>query len=177
MEVNLGGLQETVLEVVQIEEHAVLIELCLRIAVGEVEVSGTTDLDIRQFPDRTLQQFLLLQRVTASRLTTTTNGIEEGERAEVGLQITQLIVAGGQHLRHRQLLSGEVLSQIDEGMILVTTRADDTHHRLTVSIRQPVIGTVTATARNLLDVGRLCALPLRVEFNEFLHNECKGTNK
>ena len=37
------------------------------------------------------------------------------------------------------------------------------------------IGTVAATARDLLDVGRLCAFPLRVEFNEFLHYGCKVT--
>ena len=164
MEVDLCGLQETVLEVVQVEEHAVLIELRLRIAVGEVETSGTTDLDVRQLADGTLQQFLLLQGVSSTGLPTTSDSIEEGKRAKIGLQIAQLVVAGSQHLRHRQLATVEVLRQIDKGMILVTTGANDTHHGLAVVIRQAVIGTVTATARNLLDVGRLCALPLLIEF-------------
>ena len=79
VKIKLGGFQETVLEIVQVEEHTVLIELCLRITVGEVQSTCSTDLDVRQLTDGTLQQFLLLQRITATCLTTTTNGIEEGE--------------------------------------------------------------------------------------------------
>ena len=48
-----------------------------------------------------------------------------------------------------------MLRQIDKGMVLITTGTYDTYHRLSLMIRQPVIGTVTATTRNLLDVGRL----------------------
>ena len=47
VEVKLGGFQEAVLEIVQIEEHAVLIELRLRITVGEIQPTGTANLDVR----------------------------------------------------------------------------------------------------------------------------------
>ena len=77
MEVEFRSLQEAVLEVVEVEEHAVDIELCLRIAVGEVESTGTAYLDIGQFTDGTAQQFLLLQRVTATRFTSTLDGFKE----------------------------------------------------------------------------------------------------
>ena len=77
VEVELSSFQETILEIVEIEEHAVDIKFRLRIAVGEIEAPGTTHLDIRQFTDGTAQQFLLLERIASSCLTATTNGIEE----------------------------------------------------------------------------------------------------
>ena len=79
VEVKLGGFQEAILEIVQIEEHAVLIELRLRITVGEIQPTGTANLDVRQLTDGALQEFLFFQRITSTCLTTTTNGIEEGE--------------------------------------------------------------------------------------------------
>ena len=36
MEVEFGSFQETILEIVEVEENAIDIKLCLRIAVGEV---------------------------------------------------------------------------------------------------------------------------------------------
>ena len=170
MEVDLRSLQETVFEVIQIEEHAIHIKLCLGIAVGEVESTGTAQLDVRQLTDGPAQQFLLLQRITATGLTTTAHGIEQRHRTEVGLQVTQLIIAGSQYLRHGQLTTVEVLCQIEERMILITAGADHTDHRLPLLVGQSVIGTVTARPRQLMDMGRLCPLPLLIEFYQLLHS-------
>ena len=123
MEVELRRFQETVFEVVQVKQHAIHIKLRLRITVGEVESTGTTDLDVRQLTDGLAQQVLLLQRISATGLTATAHGIEQRYRTEVGLQVAQLVVTGCQHLRHGQLM----------------------------------------------DVDRLCPLPLLIEINQFLH--------
>ena len=85
MEVDLGGFQETILEIVQVEEHTVLIELRLRITVREIKADGTTYLYVRQLTDSPAQQFLFFQRVSSSCLTTTTHGIEKRQRSEVCL--------------------------------------------------------------------------------------------
>ena len=77
MEVKLCGFQETVFEIVQVKQHAIHIKLCLRITVGEVEPTGTTDLDVRQLADGLAQQLLLLQRITATSLTATTHRIKQ----------------------------------------------------------------------------------------------------
>ena len=70
-----------------------------------------------------------------------------------------------------------MLREIDKCVIFITARTDDTDDRLAVVVRQPEVGSVAATARNLTDVGGLSTFPLRVEFNEFLHNDCKITKK
>ena len=77
VEVDLGGFQEKVFEVVQVEEYAVDIELGLRIAVGVVESAGTSYLDVRQLADGTAQQLLLLEGVAPTSLASATDGIEE----------------------------------------------------------------------------------------------------
>ena len=48
VEVEVGGLEEAILEVVEVEEHAVLVEFGLRIAVLPVESARSTYLDVRQ---------------------------------------------------------------------------------------------------------------------------------
>ena len=160
MEVDLRGLQETVFEIIEVEEHTVHIKLCLGIAVGEVEPAGTAHLDVRQFTDSSPQQLLFLQRVTPTGLTTAAHGIEERHRTQVGLQVAQLIVTGSQYLWHGQLTTVEMLCQIEESMVFVTAGADHADHRLPLLVGQSVIGTVTARPRQLMDMGRLC--PLRV---------------
>ena len=47
-------------------------------------------------------------------------------------------------------------------MIFITARTDDTDDRLAVVVRQPEVGSVAATARNLTDVGGLSTFPLRI---------------
>ena len=112
MEIELGSFQEAILKVIEVEEHAIHIKLSLRIAVGEVESTGTTELDIRQLTDRPAQQFLLLQRITTACLTTAPHGIKQRYRPEVSLQVSQLVVAGSQHLGYGQLTTVEMLRQI-----------------------------------------------------------------
>jgi hypothetical protein len=70
-----------------------------------------------------------------------------------------------------------MLGEIDESMVFVTTRTDDTNHGLPVLVRQSEIGPIAATARYLTDVGGLRTFPLLVEFYEFLHIACKDTTK
>ena len=60
MEIKFGSFQETILEIIEVKKHAVLVKLCLWIAIREIQFTGTSDLYIRQFTDGTLQQFLFL---------------------------------------------------------------------------------------------------------------------
>ena len=163
MEINLCGLQETILEIVQVEEHAVHVKLRLRITIGEVQVSCSLNLDVRQFTDSTLQQLLFFQRISATSLPTASDGIKKRCGTEVCLQITQLIVGGSKDLGHRQLQFAEMLCQVDKGMILIPAGTHDAHHSLSVIIRQTVVGSVTAATGNLLNVGRPSPLPLPIK--------------
>ena len=87
VEIEFGSLQEAILEVVEVEQHAVGIEGRLGITVGEVEAVSTIDLDVRQLTDGATKQLLLFQGITAACLASATNGVEQGRRAEVSLQI------------------------------------------------------------------------------------------
>ena len=80
MEVNLGSLQETIFKIVEVEEYRVAVESRLGITVVEIQPIGSYNLNLRQLTDGTTQQFLLLQRITATSLTSATNGIEQRHR-------------------------------------------------------------------------------------------------
>ena len=165
VEIKLSGFQETVFEIVEVEEYGVGVKFRLWIAVGEVKLTGSTQLHIRQFTDGTLQQFLLFQRITATSLTSTTDGIKQRYSAQVGLQVAQLIVTHCQNLRHWQLALGKMARQIDKGMVLVTTRAHTTYHVLTLRRRQSIVLTVTSTSRQLLYILGFLPTPFLVKFN------------
>ena len=162
MEVELGSLQETVFEVVEVEQDGIGVELRLRIAIGEVQFVSTIQLDVRQFADGTTQQVNLLHIVTTTSLTTTTNGIEQRGVAQVGLDIAQLVVADSQYLRHWQLLLGKVLGEIDEGVIFITTGTHAAYHTNTLTIGQSVILTIAASSSEAHHILGLFALPLLV---------------
>ena len=162
VEVELGSLQETVFEVVEVEQDGIGVELRLRIAIDEVQFVGTIQLDVRQFADGTTQQVNLLHIVTTTCLTTTTNGIEQRGVAQVGLDIAQLIVADSQYLRHWQLLLGKVLGKIDEGVIFITTGTHAAYHTNTLTIGQSVILTIAASSGEAHHILGLFALPLLV---------------
>ena len=144
MEVNLSRLQETILEVVQVEEHRIRIESRLWIAVREVELTGSTQLHIGQFADSTFQQFLFLQRITASCLASPSDGVKQRHIAQVSLDVAQLIVANSKYLRHWQLSSCKVTGQIDKGVILVATGADASDDTLTLDIGHSIVFTIAA---------------------------------
>ena len=102
VEVESCGLEEAILEIVEVEEHTVGVELRLRIAVGEVESACSPNLYVRQFAYGFHQQFLLDQRISSSGITSSGYGVEERGGAKVGLQVAHLVVADGDDLRHRQ---------------------------------------------------------------------------
>ena len=162
VEVNLRSLQEAVLKVVQVEQHAVNIKLSLRIAIAEVESARAVHLHVRQLAYSALQQLLLLQRVSSASFTTAANGIKQRHAAEVGLQVSQLIVACRKNLWHRQFQAGKVLGKIYERVVFIATCTNRTHHRLSVLIRQSVIRAIASSSGNLLNISRLSPLPLLI---------------
>ena len=72
------------------------------------------------------KKFLLPLAVLPAGLTAVFQGIEEGARAQVFLQIAALIGGDGQHLRHREALLMEMMGEGDEGVVLLHGGADDT---------------------------------------------------
>ena len=169
MEVDLCGFQETILKIIKVEKDTIYIKFGLRITIGEVESNSTTELHIRQLANGTFQQFLLFQRVSATGLSTTANGIEKRHTAQVGLKVTQLIVAGCQDLGNRQLTTVKMFRQIDKSMIFVTTRSNHTNHRLSFMVSHAEISTVTTSTRNLLNISGLSTFPLFIKIYKFLH--------
>ena len=121
MEVELCGLEKAVFEVVEVEKYTVSIKGWGGIAVGEVQFACATNLYVRQLADSALQQLLFFQRIATACLATATDSVEKRNISQVGLQVTQFIVADGQDLGYGKLTLGEVTCQIDEGMVLVTT--------------------------------------------------------
>ena len=152
VEVYLRSLQKTVFEIVEVEEHRVFVEGGLRIAVGKVKTVGTHHLNLGQLADGAAQQFLFLQRVAATCLTTTTNGVEQRDRTQIGLDIAQLVVADSKNRGYGQLTLRKMLGQIDKGVILVTTGAHATHYALALRRGHAVILTIATTSRQLLYV-------------------------
>ena len=92
VEVEFCSFEETVFEIVKIEEHRVNIKLCLRITIGKIKSSCSTDLHIRQFSNGSFQQFLFLKGISASSLTASLNCIEKRCGAQVCLNIAQQII-------------------------------------------------------------------------------------
>ena len=77
VEVETRRLQEAILEVVEVEEHAVLVELGLRIAVLPVESARSAYLYVRQLTYGGFQQLLLVLVVSAASLASAAYGVEE----------------------------------------------------------------------------------------------------
>ena len=160
MEVELGGLEEAVFEIVQVEEHAVLVEGRLRIAGFPVHARGAVDLDGGQSADGALQQLLLLEIIASAGLAPAFDGVEQRAVAEVALQVAHLVVADGQQPWHWQMALVEMAADGDEGMILIAARTDDTNHRTAVGTGQTVVLTVATSPRNLLYMSRFLPRPV-----------------
>ena len=150
MEVETRRLQEAILEVVEVEEHAVLVELGLRIAVLPVESARSTNLYVRQLAYCGFQQLLLVLVVSAASLASAAYCVEERGGAEVGLQIAQSVGALRENVRHGQLALLEVLGEINEGVVLVATGAYDADDGRAVRCREAVILAVAARTGELL---------------------------
>ena len=162
VEIELGGLEEAILEIVEVEQNAVHVELGLRVAVAEVEPAGAPYLYVGQLPDGAHEQLFLVDIVAPSGLPATGNGVEERHRAEVGLQVAQLVVAHGEHTRHGQAPLVEVIAEVNERMVFVAARAHHADHGGPVGIGHAVILAVAACLGQLLHVGRGLSGPLPV---------------
>jgi hypothetical protein len=57
-----------------------------------------------------------------------------------------------------------MLRQIDEGVVFVTTGADNAHHGLSFAVSKPEVGAVASASWYLLHIGRLLTSPLSVKF-------------
>ena len=119
MKVDIGSLEEAVLEVVQVKAYALLVKLRLRVADREVQPSRTAYLYVRQLPNSLDEQFLLFHVVTPASIATALQSVKECLRAQVLLQIAHLILACCEYMRHGQLTLGEMLGKGYEGMVLL----------------------------------------------------------
>ena len=172
VEIELRGLQETILEIVQVEEHAVLVELRLRIAIAPVQPTCATNLNVGQCTDGVHQQLFFALIITPTSLTSAANGIEERHGAKVGLQVSNFIAANCQYLGNWQLSLGEVAGEIDERMVLVAAGAHHAYHGFRHGITgdrhvacitiKPVILAIAASASQSFHPGRLCPTPFAI---------------
>ena len=169
MEIQLRRLQETVLEIVEVEEHAVRVKLRLRIAVTPIQPAGASYLQVGQFTDNPRQECLLSLVVSASRLTSSLDSVKKRQTAKVCLQIAQFILAHRQYLGHRQLTQGEMIGQIHKGVVFLHARAQHAYHGRPVMPRQAIILAITALQGERSHLGRLLARPLGIEFQQPIH--------
>ena len=99
-----------------------------------------------------------MEIIPTSCLPSSAYGIVERYRAEVGLQISGLVVADSYYMRYWQLALGEVTRQIDERVVLVTACADDTDDMAAVLAPESEVFTVTALAGKFLNILGLAAV-------------------
>ena len=165
VKVEFRRFEKAVFEVIEVEEHALLIEFRLRIAVVPVEPPCATHLYVGQLAYGGDKEFLLLVRVSSASLASAFKGVEERSVAEVGLDVAQLVVARRKNLRHGELTLREMLRQIDEGMVLIATCSHHTYHRTAVVGCQTVVLTVAARPFEAFYTCRLGAVPRFIQFN------------
>lgn len=159
VKIQIGRLQETILEVVEVEEYTVYIKFWLRIAVLPIQSSCTANLDIRKFTNGFLKEFLLFLIVTSARISSALDGIEKRSTAKVCLKIAEFIIAHRQNLGNRQLSELEMLSQIYKGMILITTGSYHTNYRITIMPNDTEILPVTPLPCQFYDISRFFTRP------------------
>ena len=95
VEVEFGSFEKAIFEVVEVEEHAIYVELGLWIAYGPVEPAGSAHLDVGQLADDGCEKLFFVLIVPSSRLSSATQGFKEGGMSEVGLEVSQFVVAHG----------------------------------------------------------------------------------
>ena len=152
MEVNPCGLEEAVLEVIEVEEDVGLVERRLRITLVEVESPCSEYLHGRQGGNGLTEQLAFLVIVLPTGFASTLQRIEEGEAAEVALQIAKPVLALGHHLRHRQMRLAEMAGEIAEGTVLVEARADDSYERTALTGLQTIVLPVASCSRDGFDL-------------------------
>ena len=162
MEVDTGGFQVAVFEVVEVEHHARLVERRLRIAHGEIESSASLKLHAGQQTDGLAEQFFFRVAVVAASLTSGFDGVEERRGTKVGLQIAHLIGTDGQHLRHGKTFGCKVAGQGDKGMVLLAASAHAAYHGVAVGRGQAVVDAVAACAGQFIHTGSRCPTPLAI---------------
>ena len=170
VEIKLGRLQETILKIIQVEEHAVLVELRLGITICPVKPARTADLYIRQLADGIDQQLLLTLIVPATGLAAAADCAKQRHAAKVFLQITKFVVRHGNDARHGQLPLPEMPGKVNESVVLIAARANNAYNRASVSTPHAVITAVTARRVKLLDTRRSRTAPLLVQIQKLLHS-------
>src|SRR5574344_100375 len=162
VEVESRLLQKTIFEIVKVEQHAVLIKIRLRVAVGEIQLARTSYLDIRQLADSLKQEVLLLFVISSARGTPFGKGIEKRNLAQVRLDVPQLILTDSKDTGYRKFAFGKMTAQIDESMIFITAGADNSNYSATKMVCNSIIFAVTARSGKFLHICRFLSPPLLV---------------
>ena len=169
VEVESRSLEETVLEVVEVEEDALAVHGGHGIALVEVETLGSLVLEGGQQGYGAPQQLDLSLTVAPACLTPGLEGIEEGARTEVVLQVAASVGRHGQDMGYGQLLVPEVLGQVDEGMVLLLAGAYDTYQGVAVDACKTEIPAVAAAPGDGDDRSRIVAAATAKECSETFH--------
>ena len=116
LEVQPGGLEEAVFEVVQVPEDGAGVELRTGVAVGEVHPLGPGELEGGQQADGLAQEYFLFFAKDACQ-PCLLDGAEQQGVAQVFLEVEQLVVRAGMHLGHGQALLAEVVGHVEKGAV------------------------------------------------------------
>ena len=170
MKIKSSGLQEAIFKVIEVEQHAFLIKFRLRITVVPVESTCAAHLEIGQFPNCRNKKLLLFLVVTATRFTPSADGIIQRRVPQVGLKVTQLIVAHRQDTRNRQPAQHEMAVEIDKSMVLVAARSNHTDDAFTVVSHETEVLPIAARTRNLCYRSRFLTRVAHVKCRQLLHD-------
>ena len=153
MEIIVDGLQEAVLEVIQVEEYLAVAEFLFLETEIEVQPLGTLVLYLGQKAYGLEQQRLLLIAVIAG-VASRSHGLEEGKGAQVLLYVAHPVFADRIDLGDIDALRGEMPCHTSEAEILRTVGADyayagslsagGTVRSLLRSVEYPVVTAVAA---------------------------------
>ena len=159
VEIKFGRLEETVLKIIQVEQHGVLVKLGLRITIGPVQSARATYLYVRKLANSIDKQLLLTLVVASAGLASAAYRTEQRHTSKVFLQVTKLIVRHSKDVRHRKLALLEMPRKVNEGMVFVTACTYNAYDRTSISPQYTEIPAVAAGCIKLFHARRRRTAP------------------
>ena len=161
VELQPGGLQEAVFEVVKVKIHHAGIKLLLGIADAPVKPLGPFELQLRELFDGPAEKIALI-RVVETAFASLRYEVKEHFLAKILLYVGQAVFRYSEHCGYIYALLLEVLGQGYEGAVFFQAGAEDSDDG-NVAALEPEVSAVAAGCGKFGPLGQLLA---RVAFEQ-----------
>ena len=168
---RVGGAEEAVFEVVEVEHGRLHVKLPRLQQLGEIERGRPFYLDMGQEGHSAADEFALVRVVLAACLAPAAEGVVEGDAAEVALEIAAAVFATGVNLGHGQTARREMAAQIDEAAVFGHVGSYHTDAGAVVGGAETDILAVAASLGQAFGGHGVGTFPLLIELKESLHED------